>query len=60
MKILTNWRSDSQRDAVPTFLDEVHDVAMVERVDIHMVHRQDAITNLETSTTFSWRSYKLR
>ena len=37
---------DSQRDAVAALLDEVDDVAVVEGVDVHVVHRQDAVSHL--------------
>jgi len=37
---------DSQRHAVAALLDEVDDVAVVEGVDVHVVHRQDAVSHL--------------
>ena len=37
---------DSQRHAVAALLDEVDDVAVVECVDVHVVHRQDAVSHL--------------
>ena len=35
---LTYGGSDSQCDAVPALLDQVDDVAVVEGVDVHVVH----------------------
>ena len=46
MVLLTYGRSDSQGDAVPALLDEVDDVAVVEGVDVHVVHRQDSVSHL--------------
>ena len=57
MVLLTYGRSDSQGDAVPALLDEVDDVAVVEGVDVHVVHRQDAVSHLEASTPFCGRTW---
>ena len=57
MVLLTYGRSDSQGDAVPALLDEVDDVAMVEGVDVHVVHRQDAVSHLEASAPFCGRTW---
>ena len=38
MDQLTYGGPDSQCDAVPAFLDQVDDVAVVEGVDVHVVH----------------------
>ena len=57
MVLLTYGRSDSQGDAVPALLDEVDDVAVVEGVDVHVVHRQDAVSHLEASATFCGRTW---
>ena len=46
MDQLTYGGPDSQCDAVPAFLDQVDDVAVVEGVDVHVVHRQDAVSHL--------------
>ena len=43
---LTYWGSDSHDDAVSRVLDEVDDVAVVEGVDVHVVHRQDSVSHL--------------
>ena len=42
----TNRRSHCQSDTVAALLDEVDDVAVVEGVDVHVVHRQDAVSHL--------------
>ena len=55
--LLTYGRSDSQGDAVPALLDEVDDVAVVEGVDVHVVHRQDAVSHLEASAPFCGRTW---
>ena len=53
----TNRRSHSESDAVAALLDEVDDVAVVEGVDVHVVHRQDAVSHLEASATFCGRTW---
>ena len=49
---------DSQRHAVAALLDEVDDVAVVEGVDLHVVHGKDSVSHLEATATFSWRAWK--
>ena len=48
---------DSQRHAVAALLDEVDDVSVVEGVDVHVVHRQDAVSHLEASAPFCGRTW---
>ena len=43
---LTYRGADSQCDAVPTLLDQVDDVPVVQGVDVHVVHRQDPVSHL--------------
>ena len=43
---LTYRGPDSQCHAVAALLYEVDDVAVVECVDVHVVHRQDAVSHL--------------
>ena len=59
MVLLTYGRSDSQGDAVPALLDEVDDVAMVEGVDVHVVHRKDPVPHLQTAATFRRRTWNV-
>ena len=54
----TNWRSDGQGDAVAALLDQVDDVAVVEGVDLHVVHGQNSVSNLEATTSLCWRACK--
>ena len=54
----TNWRSDGQGDAVAALLDQVHDVPVVEGVDLHVVHGQNSVSNLEATTSLCWRACK--
>ena len=43
---LTYGGTDSQCDAVPALLDQVDNVAVVEGVDVHVVHRKDPVSHL--------------
>ena len=54
----TNWRSDGQGDAVAALLDQVDDVAVVEGVDLHVVHGQNSVSNLEATASLCWRACK--
>ena len=59
MVLLTYGRSDSQGDAVPALLDEVDDVAVVEGVDVHVVHCEDPVPHLQTAATFRRRTWNV-
>ena len=56
---LTYWGADSQCDAVPTLLDQVDDVPVVQGVDVHVVHRQDPVSHLKSPTTFCRRTWNI-
>ena len=56
---LTNGWSDSERDAVSALFDEVDNISMVQGVDVHMIHRQDPVTNLQPSTTLCRGAWKV-
>ena len=55
---LTYWGSDSHDDAVSRVLDEVDDVAVVEGVDVHVVHRQDPVTHLQPPAPLGGRTWR--
>ena len=44
--VLTSWRTDGESDAVSTVFDQVHDVSVVKRIDINMIHCQDSVSYL--------------
>ena len=44
---LTDRRSYGESDAVAALLDEVDDVPVVEGVDLHVVHGEDPVPDLE-------------
>ena len=50
---------DSQRHAVAALLDEVDDVAVVEGVDVHVVHCEDPVPHLQTAATFRRRTWNV-
>jgi hypothetical protein len=54
--IIYRW-PHSERYAVPALLDEVDNVAVVEAVDIDVVHGEDTVTNLESATSLGRRSW---
>ena len=54
--LLTSWRTDRESDAVAGVFDQVDDVSVMKRVDVNMIHRQDSVSNLETSASFRRRS----
>ena len=54
----TNGRPHGQSDAVAALLDQVDDVAVVEGVDLHVVHGKDSVSHLEATAAFSWRAWK--
>ena len=53
---LTYWGSDSHDDAVSGVLDEVDDVAVVKRVDIHVVDGEDAVADVEAAAALGRRA----
>ena len=55
---LTYWVSDCHDDRVPGVLDEVDDVAVVEGVDVHVVHRQDPVTHLQPPAPLGGRTWR--
>ena len=54
----TNGRPHGQSDAVAALLDQVDDVPVVERVDLNVVHGKNSVSNLEATTSLSWRACK--
>ena len=54
---LTYWGSDSHDDAVSGVLDEVDDVAVVKRVDIHVVDGEDAVADVEAAAALGRRAW---
>ena len=53
---LTDWCSHSHDDAVARILDEVHNLPVMEAVDIDVVDGEDAIADVEAPTTLSRRA----
>ena len=56
--LLTYGRAHGEGDAVAAVLDEVDDVAVVETVDVHVVHRQDPVTHLQPPAPLGGRTWR--
>ena len=57
--LLTYGRAHGEGDAVAAVLDEVDDVAVVEGVDVHVVHCEDPVPHLQTAATFRRRTWNV-